>query len=333
MIRLLRWIILGMLFCTALMAAGVTLYALIATQAPQLPLSFSLKAGSSLRTATQQLAQSGAIGNALPFEILARLLGESTNIKAGNYEIDGPISPLDLLRKITRGEYSQDAITFIEGWTFSQVRRRLHEHPALRHDTRGMSETDIAQHLGIEQTSPEGWLFPDTYHFSKGSSDLTVLRRAHQLMREHLARAWEQRVPGLALNNPYEALILASIVEKETGRADERPLVAAVFANRLRIGMRLQTDPTVIYGLGERFDGNLRKKDLLADGPYNTYTRAGLPPTPIAIPGLAAIQATLAPARSTALYFVARGDGTSHFSRNLDEHERAVTKYQRGGRH
>jgi UPF0755 protein len=212
------------------------------------------------------------------------------------------------------------------------MRGALNAHPALRHDTPALSDSEILARLNIFEPAAEGWFFPNTYHFSNGTSDLAILRRAHQLMRSHLQAQWDARKPELPLATPYEALILASIIEKETGINTERPLIASVFVNRLRLGMRLQTDPTVIYGLGETFDGNLRKRDLLADTPYNTYTRAGLPPTPIAMPGLDSLKAALNPADSDMLYFVSRGDGTSHFSRSHLEHDRAVTKYQRGGR-
>lgn len=307
-------------------------YATSALSTAPTPLQFSLKTGSSLRAAAQQMAAAGVLAAPDRFVLLARALGEAANIKAGSYEIDGPVTPLGLLRKITEGDYTQDTATLIEGWTFRQVRRALDEHPALRHDTAGMDNAEILVHLGIGGPSPEGWFFPDTYHFSSGSSDLAILRRAHQLMRGHLAAQWEKRAPNLPLASPYDALILASIIEKETGAAADRGMIAAVFVNRLRIGMRLQADPTVIYGMGNAFDGNLRRRDLAADTPYNTYTRTGLPPTPIAIPGLASLAAALNPAASDAMYFVARGDGTSHFSRTLGEHERAVTKYQRSGR-
>jgi UPF0755 protein len=208
----------------------------------------------------------------------------------------------------------------------------LDEHPALRHDTLRLTDAKVMQRLGVEQSSPEGMFFPDTYHFVQGVSDLNILRRAHQLMQKHLAEQWQQRASSLPLATPYEALIMASIIEKETGRAVERATIAAVFLNRLRLGMKLQTDPSVIYGMGEMYNGNLRKQDLLSDGPYNTYTRTGIPPTPIAMPGLASLHAALNPARTDALYFVARGDGSSHFSRSLEEHDRAVTKYQRSGK-
>jgi UPF0755 protein len=265
------------------------------------------------------------------FEVLARLSGHATHVQAGNYEIHGAVSPIKLLDMITSGERGQDELTLVEGWTFAQLRAALDEHPALKHDTRGVAEADLLARLGITEPSAEGWFLPDTYFFPNGASDIALLQRAHRAMRAQLDSLWTARAEGLPLANPYEALILASIVEKETGEHAERPLIAAVFENRLKIGMKLQTDPTVIYGLGETFDGNLRKRDLLADGPYNTYVRTGLPPTPIALPGLASLAATLNPAPDKALYFVSRGDGSSHFSNNLADHERAVTKYQRRG--
>jgi UPF0755 protein len=296
------------------------------------PVSFSINSGSTLRGASQQMVQAGVLESALPFEILTRLLGDPRNIKAGNYEVDKGLTPLELMEKLTRGNNSALAITFVEGWTFRQMRKLLNEHPALNHDTRELSDVDILQRLGIEHDSPEGLFFPDTFHFSHGASDLNILRRSHQLMQKHLAAQWERRSPEIALATPYEALILASIVEKETGKALERTLISAVFLNRLKLGMKLQTDPTVIYGLGELFDGNLRKQDLVSDNPYNTYTRTGMPPTPIAMPGLASLHAAMNPAATDALYFVAKGDGSSHFSRSYEEHDRAVTKYQRGAR-
>jgi UPF0755 protein len=298
---------------------------------PRSPLQFTLKAGSSLTSAARQMAEAGVLAHPGAFVLMARMLGEAGKVKAGNYEVEEAISPLTLLHKITRGDVTLDSITLVEGWTFKQMRQALDRHPALRHDTAGLAEGEILKRLGVEESAAEGWFFPSTYHFSSGSTDFTILRRAHQLMRAHLQAQWEARKPELPLANPYEALILASIIEKETGKATERPLIGAVFINRLRIGMRLQTDPTVIYGLGDGFDGNLRKRDLIADTPYNTYTRAGLPPTPIAMPGLDAIKAAVNPADSSMLYFVSRGDGTSHFSRTLGEHDQAVTKYQKSG--
>jgi UPF0755 protein len=330
--RWLWFLVMLPLACSAVAVGWLAYYAYRPLQPAQTPLQFSLKAGSSLKSAAQQMANAGVLDDPAQFVMLARLMGEAGNIKAGNYEVEKPITPLRLLRKITEGDYTEDVITVVEGWTFQQMRKALDEHAAIRHDTDGLSNAEIVLRLDIPDTSPEGWFFPDTYHFSRGSSDLAILRRAHRLMRATLADQWERRTPGLPLATPYEALILASIIEKETGQAPERRLIAAVFVNRLRMGMRLQTDPSVIYGLGQNFDGNLRKRDLLADTPYNTYIRAGLPPTPIALPGLASLNAALNPAQSDALYFVSRGDGTSHFSRTLGEHDRAVTKYQKPGR-
>jgi UPF0755 protein len=266
------------------------------------------------------------------FVLLGRMMGKATNLKAGYYEFDRPVSPLELLRKITQGDYSLVSITLVEGWTFRQVRKALAAEPGIAHQIESLKDTEVAQRLGIDQATPEGWFFPDTYYFSHGTSDLRILGRAHGLMKSHLAAQWERRAENLPLATPYEALILASIIEKETGRQDERSLIAAVFVNRLRVGMRLQTDPTVIYGMGEAFDGNLRRADLLADTAWNTYTRAGLPPTPIAMPGLASLTAALSPTPSDVLFFVAKGDGSHQFSRTLGEHDRAVTKYQKSGR-
>ena len=315
----------------ALFCSAFAWYATIELATAPLPLQFDLKPGSSLRAAAQEMERAGVLREPERFVLMGRLLGEARNIKAGNYEVSEPVTPYRLLQKIVLGEVTQASVTFVEGSTFRQMRWALDEHPDVAHATRGLTDEEILQRLGIEEASPEGLFFPDTYHFARGNSDLRVLRRAHRLMQSHLEAQWAARAPELPLATPYEALILASIVEKETGREEERPLVAAVFVNRLRKGMLLQADPTVIYGLGETFDGNLRKRDLLADAPYNTYTRTGLPPTPIAMPGLASLAATLNPPASDVLYFVSRGDGSSHFSRTLGEHERAVTKYQQSG--
>jgi UPF0755 protein len=298
----------------------------------QPPLQFSLKTGSGLRSAANQMERAGVLRHPDFFVIMGRLLGEAGNIKPGIYDIDEPLTPYQLLRKITEGDVTQQAVTLVEGWTFRQVRKALDEHEGVKHELRDLSEAEIMKRLGSTAASPEGLFFPDTYHFDSGTSDLLVLRRAYRLMHTHLDNQWRKRAEGLPFANPYEALILASIVEKETGQPKDRPLVAAVFVNRLRKGMPLQADPTIIYGIGETFDGNIRKRDLTADTPYNTYTRSGLPPTPIAMPGLASLAATLNPPDSDVLYFVSRGDGSSYFSRTLGEHERAVTKYQRSGR-
>jgi UPF0755 protein len=311
-------------------AAGWVLYfANTPVHLPQSPYEFTLKHGSSLRTIARQFSAEGLIPEPWSFIVLAKALGREGEIKAGNYQLDREINSFQLLQKITKGDVSQSEIVFIEGWTFSQMRKALDEHPAIRHDTAGLSDRELLNLLEMQEESAEGLFFPDTYYFSNGMSDLSMLKRANQIMGRRLADAWRERSPNLPYSTPYEALIMASIVEKETGQSEERPMIAAVFINRLRIGMRLQTDPTVIYGLGETFDGNLHKRDLTTDSAYNTYTRAGLPPGPIAMPGWASIHAALHPAATSVLYFVSRGDGTHQFSGNLAEHNQAVARYQK----
>lgn len=324
----------GLLVVMIIAVAGyVAYYANTSLTPPQSPLAFDIKPGSSLKSAARQLVELKVLPDVWRFVWLARLLGKAGSVKTGNYEIEGDTTPFELLTMITRGKVSQGEIVMIEGWNFREVRAALDAHPNLRHDSATLSDVEILQRVGAAEGHPEGLFFPDTYYFAKGSSDLAVLRRAYRIMQGRLAEAWAQRVPDAPFATPYEALIMASIVEKETGQATERPMIAAVFVNRLKHGMRLQTDPTVIYGLGEKFDGNLRRRDLETDTPYNSYTRAGLPPTPIAMPGMDALHATLNPAQSRALYFVARGDGTSKFSESLAEHNRAVTQYQlKGGK-
>jgi len=291
---------------------------------------FHIPPGIGMRAAANEIAGAGVPLDPWLLIVLGKILRVEASIKAGSYEISRGITPLDLLKKLTRGDVTQTEIAFIEGWTFRQMRERLDAHPDLRHDSKGLPEAEILHLIGVQKNSAEGLFFPDTYLFAKQGSDVDVLARAYRTMQRHLSREWEAREAGLPYGDLNQALIMASIIEKETGRDQDRPQVAAVFINRLRQGMMLQTDPTVIYGLGEKFDGNLRKRDLLKNTPYNTYTRAGLPPTPIAMPGLASLQAALHPAPSEALYFVARGDGSSHFSRTLDEHNQAVTRYQKG---
>ena len=298
-------------------------------QIPITPYELSIKPGSSLRTVAKQLAGAGALHDTWSFILLSRLMGYSSLLKAGDYELTESISPWQLLKRVTNGDVNQSEVRFIEGWTFSQLRKTLNEHPALRHDTAGLTDSEVMQLIGASETMAEGLFSPDTYYFVRGNSDVAILKRAYHAMQNNLNAAWTGRATNLPLTDSYQALILASIVEKETGREGDRTNVAGVFINRLRIGMRLQTDPTVIYGLGDKFDGNLRKKDLLTDQEYNTYTRSGLPPTPIALPGMASIQAALNPAKTSSLYFVGKGNGESHFSSNLTDHNRAVSKYQR----
>lgn len=327
--RLLRGLlVLGVL---AVLCAGgwLAYFALTPVEVPPGSRQFNIDQGKSLRSISKQFAGAGLVSERWSFFLLARALGVAEEIKAGSYEVADRVTPQRLLDKIVRGEFAQAEIRFTEGWTLRQIRAVLNQHPAVRHDTVAMTDAEILQQVAPGEKSLEGWIFPDTYRFSAGTSDLTLLRQAYQKMQSTLTLHWEARAKKLPLRNAYEALILASIVEKETGRNDEREMVAAVFVNRLKRGMRMQTDPSIIYGLGEKFDGNLRRRDLVTDNIYNTYTRAGLPPTPIAMPGDASIQATLNPAQASVLYFVSRGDGSHQFSSTLIEHNQAVNKYQR----
>jgi len=326
-IRKLFYVLIATLFAGA---GWVVWFALKPIPLAASPLDFSISSGASLRLASQQMAEAGIGFAPWQFTLLARLADKATEIKAGSYEVVQGVTPWLLLGKLTRGDFTQAEIALIEGKTFRQFRTQLDAHPDLRHDSLGLGDAVLLARLGVSETHPEGLFFPDTYLFSKKSSDLDVLRRAYRAMQGHLAQEWEKRSPETPCASPYEALILASIIEKESGRAGDREQVSAVFANRLRRGMLLQTDPTVIYGIGEEFAGKLHRRDLVADTTYNTYTRGGLPPTPIATPGLASLQAALHPAKSNMLYFVARGDGSSEFSRDLESHNRAVAKYQKG---
>lgn len=293
------------------------------------PIAFTIPAGSSVGTAAQQISKAGAPVNPFMFSMLARVTQKASKIKAGAYELKPNTTPMGLIDQLVRGEFAQESITIIEGWTFRQMRQALAASKSLKHDTADLSDRDLMAKISPDFKSPEGLFFPDTYLFAKGSSDLHIYKQAHALLMNRLAAAWERRDASLPYKTPYEALIMASIVEKETGQKSERSMIAAVFVNRLRQGMMLQTDPTVIYGMGENYAGNIRKKDLETDTPYNTYTRNGLPPTPIALPGVESLAAALGPAKTSALYFVSRGDGTSKFSDNLNDHNKAVNQYQR----
>ena len=331
---LLRLKLLALALFTAALAFGgwILWFALSPIELAAPAVEFSISPGSTLRAATRQIVAAGVPVEEGKFIVLARAQGANARVKAGSYNVATGVTPLALLRKITRGDYAQGEILFVEGWTFRQMRDAMESHPDLKGDSQNLSEAEVMAKLGAPNAAPEGMFFPDKYVFAKGSSDLAVLARAYRAMQKHLLSAWAQRAPDLPIADPYQALILASIVEKETGKASDRAQMAGVFVNRLRLGMKLQTDPSVIYGLGEQFDGNLRKRDLEADTPFNTYTRLGLPPRPIAMPGLASLNAVMHPAQTPALYFVSRGDGTSEFSRTLDEHNRAVAKYQLPGR-
>lgn len=294
-----------------------------------LPKTFSITPGTSLHGLTVQLEKARIVQAPVSFQILGRLLDKSTALKAGVYEITRPLTPIELLEKIERGDMAQAAVQFIEGWNMREVRAALRQQTMLQHPGEAMGDQALLAAVGASESHVEGLFFPDTYFFVPHSSDIDILRRAYRSQRNKLMAEWQTRAAKLPYRTPYEALIMASIIEKETGDEAERAQIAAVFINRLNQGMRLQTDPTVIYGLGARFDGDLRREDLLRDTPYNTYTRSGLPPTPIAMPGAAAIHAALHPATTDALYFVSRGNGTHVFSSTLDAHNRAVKRYQR----
>lgn len=293
-------------------------------------LDLSIEPGTLPRGVAQAVHDAGVAVDPRLLYAWFRVSGRGRAIKAGSYELEAGITPLQLLDKLARGEESLRAVTLVEGWNLRQVRAALAREDALRHDTEGLADDALMARLGRPGVPAEGHFFPDTYTYAKGSSEMALLQRALRAMDRQLAAAWAQRADTTAVKTPEQALILASIVEKETGLPADRPMVAAVFNNRLRLGMPLQTDPTVIYGLGSAYDGSLHKRDLQADTPFNTYTRAGLPPTPIAMPGKASLLAAVRPAQSKALYFVSRGDGSSQFSSSLDEHNRAVNKYQRG---
>jgi UPF0755 protein len=293
------------------------------------PVDLTIAPGTSVRGVARAAEKAGVGAPEWALFWWFRLSGDARQIKAGSYEFDTGTTPRTLLDKLVRGEQALRSVTLVEGWNLRQVREALAKADHLKADSQALSREALMAALGRPGTAAEGRFFPDTYAYAKGSSDLAVLKQALTAMDKQLEAAWAQRLPGVALQTPEQALILASIVEKETGRESDRAQISGVFHNRLRIGMRLQTDPTVIYGLGESFDGNLRRRDLQADTPFNTYTRAGLPPTPIAMPGLQSLLAAVQPADTRALYFVARGDGSSHFSPSLDEHNRAVNRYQR----
>lgn len=291
---------------------------------------FELPPGHTLAQAAADLAAEGVVETPCQLVLLARLRGVGDALKAAEYQIPPHPTPDALLALLQSGRPVEYRFTIVEGWTLAELRAALAAEPRLVQRTADLSEAQLMRALGSDLDSGEGWFLPETYRFPRGSSDLALLRRAHRAMQDTLATLWAGRAGGLPLTSPKDALILASIVEKETGRRSEQGQVAGVFVNRLHRGMRLQTDPTIIYGLGKAFDGNLTRAHLRADGPYNTYTRHGLPPTPIALPGRQAIEAVMHPEPTEALYFVAKGDGTHAFSRSLAEHNRAVARYQLG---
>jgi UPF0755 protein len=315
----------------AILAAGVFVYW---AQQPiirsdQASIKFVVQSGSTVHTSMQQIANAGVPVNPTLLDWLARLTGKASKLKAGSYELKPGTTPLYLIEQLVRGEFAQESLVIIEGWTFQQMRQAIAAHPALKHETTQWSEQEILDKVAPEYKMAEGLFFPDTYLFAKGSSDLQIYKQANAQLLKRLNDGWSRRDSTVPFKSPYDALIMASIVEKETGQKSERQMIAGVFVNRLKLGMLLQTDPTVIYGMGERYQGQIHKRDLQTDTPYNTYTRLGLPPTPIALPGAASLAAALNPAKTDALYFVSRKDGTSQFSDNLDDHNHAVNQYQK----
>lgn len=292
------------------------------------PFLFTVDRGASYRHIVHQLEQAGVVEDALWLRLHARLEGEEVSLKSGTYELTPGMSALDAIAMIAAGRTKSWPVQLIEGWNFADVRKGLAREDRLEQTLQGMSDQQIMAALGEPERHPEGLFFPDTYHFESGETDLSILQRAFDRLQAVLAEEWKERSENLPYKSPYEALIMASLIEKETGVARERPAIAGVFVRRLVKGMRLQTDPTVIYGLGDRYSGNLTRKHLLEDNVYNTYRRGGLPPTPIALAGREAIHAALHPAEDDTLYFVAKGDGAHAFSRTLVEHQAAVREYQ-----
>jgi UPF0755 protein len=330
--RLLLWLLLiGALVSSAFIAFAWH-FAHQALPLPSTPFEFNVEKGTNLKVLSRKLAEQGLLPEPSGLWLLGRWTDMASGIQAGTYRVEKPISPLALLQKMNDGDVVKVGITFVEGITFRQMRALLETSPVVKSTLNGLSDNDVLKRIGATESHPEGLFFPDTYRFSAGATDVDVLKVSYLAMQKKLADAWAQRDDQLPYKSPYDVLIMASIIEKETGRADERPLISSVFINRLRIPMRLQTDPTVIYGMGQSFDGNIRRRDLTADTAYNTYTRDGLPPTPIAMPGWGSLIAAVKPEKSDKLYFVATkdGNGSHYFSRSLDEHNRAVAKYQLG---
>jgi len=325
--RIKKWMALSII-SAILVSSWLVYYAIAPLKLQPGSQEISILPKSGLRSIANQLVAQGVLKEPWRFIFLAKLLHKEQYLQAGSYTLNKNISPYQLLLSLNHGKTTQGSITFIEGRTFEQMRQKLAVNDAVKQSIAGLSEAEILKLLSSKYSVAEGLFFPDTFYFDRNTTDIELLKISYNAMQLKLEKAWQGREPNLPYKNSYQALIMASIIEKETGKASERPMIAGVFVNRLRLGMRLQTDPTVIYGMGLRFDGNIRKKDLSIDTPYNTYTRSGLPPTPIAMPGLAAIEAALHPAETKALYFVGKGDGSHEFSNSLVEHNRAVVKYQ-----
>ena len=328
MMRLIKWLLFFSFLAAFAFAGWLYLYAKTPLNLSPQAQEITIKPNSGLKSIANQLVLQQVIPDALPFVILGKLLRKEPYLQAGDYTLNKNVSPYHLLLSLNHGKATQGNITFIEGKTFKQMRAKLAKNDAVKTTIADLSDAEVMIVVGKGEKHAEGLFFPDTFYFDRNTTDTVLLKRAYEIMQAKLTSAWANRASGLPYKSSYEALIMASIVEKETGKASERPMIAGVFLNRLRIGMRLQTDPTVIYGMGDKYDGNIRRKDLTTDTIYNTYTRDGLPPTPIAMPGLASIEAALHPENTKALYFVGKGDGSHQFSSSLVEHNRAVAKYQ-----
>ncbi len=327
-----RILVLALVFAAVLGWLAVNMYRTVShpNTLPEAAV-LTLARGDNVRAVAQKLLQLDLLSQPEHFVWWVKLHGDSRRLQAGDYLIQPGQTLMQLMDDMVAGRVQQFAVTLVEGWNFRQVMQMINQNPELQHTLRMLDQAAIMQALGHAGEHPEGRFFPDTYHVSKQEKDIVLLQRAYARMSDTLETLWQARAPDLPYKNPYQALIMASIIEKETAVGDERPLIAGVFVNRLRMGMRLQTDPTVIYGIGEKYDGNIRFRDLRTDTPYNTYTRNGLPPTPIAMPGVAAIKAALHPAATDYLYFVAHSDGSGRhvFSRTLEQHEKMVDLHQR----
>lgn len=332
MLRLLLRLLLLCVLAALLLAGAAAYWALRPIPLPDERVDFTIPPGSGMRTVAARLNEAGIAAQPDLFVLMSRLSGLDRRVQAGGYEATAQDSLWSLLQRMAQGDVTHARITFIEGWTYAQIRAALRRHPDVRQTLDTVDDASLLARLEAGHTYPEGLFFPDTYTFAKGSADFDILRRAWHAQQELLQRTWEQRAPDLPLKTPYEMLIMASIIEKETGHGPERQRISGVFANRLRVGMPLQTDPTVIYGMGERYTGTITRRDLRTDTPWNTYTRAGLPPSPIASPGRDSLQAAAQPEAHKYLYFVSRGDGTSEFAENLAAHNRNVWRFLRSGR-
>lgn len=333
MFRLLRRLIFTAIFA-AIVCAGIAFGYLYwsMTKVPlsgNIPTTITINAGDSIYQLANSLSQKNVDTTSSALILWARITGDAGRLKAGSYRIAENMTAQALLTNIVQGKSELSKISIVEGWTFRKMRETIDAHSDLIHTTTGWTDAQILKVIGANYHHPEGLFYPDTYHFAPETSDLTIYKQAYELMQKKLEAAWAAKDPTVPYQSPYEALILASLVEKETGHPNDRPKIAGVFVNRIDRNMKLQSDPTVIYGMRDRYDGNIRKRDLQTDTPYNTYTRFGLPPTPIALPGFASLEATLRPEKTSAIFFVAKGDGTglSHFSDQLSDHNVAVGEY------